>query len=62
MPRYLGPGWLAAYALGLLCWLAIYELWGAVVVVVLLAVGAFGIIAAAEWLGRGNIDHPEERG
>lgn len=60
MPRYLGPGWIAAYAIGLLLWLAIYELWGAVVLVVLLAVGAAGIAAAAHMLGDGHVDRQED--
>lgn len=57
-PRYLGPGWLAAYALGLLCWLAIARLWGAVVVVALIAIGLFGTLAIAEWLHETNRPRP----
>jgi hypothetical protein len=42
-PRYLSPGWLAAYSAGLLAWLAIYELWGACVWAALMV--------GAAWLG-----------
>lgn len=53
-PPFAGPGWLAAYSLGLLCWLAIKELWGGVIVVSMIAGGFFGTIAVVEWLGETN--------
>lgn len=60
-PRYCSPGWLTAYVVGLLLWLAIYELWGACVVVVMLAGGAIGIVAAGNLLATGHVVPPEER-
>lgn len=60
MPRYLGLGWIAAYAVGLLMWLAIYELWGAVVVVVLLVIGTAAIVAGAHLLGDGHVERTED--
>jgi hypothetical protein len=57
-PRYLGPGWLAAYALGLLAWLAILKLWGACLVVAMIAGGLFGTLAIVHWLRETNRPHP----
>lgn len=57
-PSFCSPGWLAAYALGLLCWLAIAKLWGAVVVVALIAFGLFGTLAIGEWLHETNRPRP----
>ena len=59
-PPFLGPGWLMAYAIGLLCLFAIYELWGACVVLVLLALGTIGIIATAEALGHEHVTPAED--
>jgi hypothetical protein len=53
-PPYCSPGWLAAYALGLLAWLAIWHLWGACLVVAMIAGGLFGTIAIADWLHETN--------
>lgn len=58
MTRYLGPGWLLAYALGLLAWLAIWRLWGACLVVTMIAGGLFGTLAIAEWLHETNRPRP----
>ncbi|TMQ04396.1 MAG: hypothetical protein E6J90_51530 [Deltaproteobacteria bacterium] len=55
-PPYLGPGWIAAYAIGLLAWLAIFELWGACFVVAVLAIGTLGITALGELLATGHVD------
>lgn len=59
-PPFASPGWLLAYALGLLCGLAIAKLWGAVIVVALIAVGLFGTLAVGEWLGETNRPRPPE--
>lgn len=53
-PPFLSPGWIAAYALGLLCYLAIGELWGAVIVVAMIAGGLFGTLGVVHWLGETN--------
>lgn len=59
--RHLGPGWLAAYALGLLGWLAIWRLWSAVVVVALIAGGGLGIVWLGNKLDSGEFPPPEDR-
>lgn len=57
-PRYLGPGWLLAHTLGLLAWLAIWRLWGACLVVAMIAGGLFGTIAIGDWLHETNRPRP----
>jgi hypothetical protein len=57
-PPFLSPGWLLAYALGLLSYLAIGELWGAVIVVALIAFGLFGTLGVVHWLGETNRPRP----
>jgi len=57
-PLFASPGWLAAYAIALLAWLAIDELWGGVVVVALIAGGLFGTLGVVHWLGETNRPHP----
>ncbi len=59
-PPFASPGWLLAYALGLLCYLAIGELWGAVIVVALIAGGMFGTLGVVQWLGELNRPEPPE--
>ena len=45
---YLKPGWIAAYAFGLIGWLAIYELWGRGAVVVVALIGVWLAVVAGE--------------
>lgn len=46
-PRYLGPGWLLAYAVSACLWMAIIEVTPVPLVIAFAAAGAIGIV----WLG-----------
>ena len=59
-PPYLSPAWIAAYGVGALAWFGLYELWGACLVVAVLAGGALAIHALGELLATGHA-LPEER-
>jgi hypothetical protein len=57
-PPFCSPGWLLAYSLGLLCYLAILDLWGACLVVAMIAGGLFGTLAIGDWLHETNRPRP----
>ena len=57
-PPFCSPGWLLAYTLGLLAWLAILKLWGACLVVAMIAGGLFGTLGIVHWLGETNRPRP----
>ena len=48
-PQFASPGWLAAYTAGLVAWLAIYDWFGAVVVLSIVAFGVLALGAAWDW-------------
>ena len=52
-PRYLSPGWLAAYATGATAWLVIVEVSPLPVLVAACAVGALALVAIANLLSHG---------
>lgn len=51
MTRYASPGWLAAYALGLVGWCAIWSAWGYLVCLAVIGIGGLLAAAAAHALG-----------
>ena len=59
-PRYLSPGWLAAYATGATAWLVIVEVSPLPVLVAVCAVGALALVAIANLLSHGS-PMPERR-
>lgn len=59
-PRYLGPGWLLAYAIGGSLWILIFGLTPLPLFVALLAAGALGITALGNLFDSGHFP-PEKR-
>ena len=49
-PPYLSPLWLAAYAIGVSAWLALYGLGGGTLVVIVAGVGCAAIVRIGWWL------------
>lgn len=49
-PRYLGPGWLLAYAIGGILWMALVELTPLPFVLTLAALGLLGLYQLGSWL------------
>jgi hypothetical protein len=60
-PPFLGPGWLLAYAVSGLLWVAILEFWPVALIIAFAAAGALGIVALGNLLSTGHTVPPEDR-
>jgi hypothetical protein len=49
-PPFLSPPWLAAYAVGVSAWLAVYGLGGGILVVIVAGVGCSALARLGWWL------------
>lgn len=58
-PRYLGPGWLAVYAVSAVLWILIFEVTPVPVIVAGAALGLIGIYQLGSWIMGG--EPPENR-